>query len=340
MKLRGCLEFILLIFLLIMNSTNVNTSSISEASGVGNNGLNWFQAQEVAWNNFHYISISYVSPTIAVIAVIENLAILSVLCRLKTGIAESARVYYALIASFNILNQVFLNLINAWSTMGLQFATQYGFYFNGVNTSVVVCKIVKSVPVFFSILVNWTYVLFNVDRMFAIAFPLRAKAAFNVRRNLLYVGIVALVGLIVNGYYAYMMQIASSPILMGPLFCAASTSSLPATIVYQVLSNGLNFTVPPAISLLLGLTLLICIRHQQKAREQLMSGARRSANAPSSSAIAGAAVVATMALVHATILLPAGIFGCFYFVYALYLFCLYLSFCSLGISIYHYCITY
>lgn len=298
-----------------MNSTIANTSVISSVSPAGSNGLNWFAAQEVAWGNFHYISISYASPTIVLVAVVENLTILSVIFRLKTGIAESARIYYAFIALFNILNQVFLNLINAWSTIGLQFATRYSFYFSGTNTNIVVCKIIKSIPLVFSILVNWTYVLLNVERVFAIAFPLRAKASFNVRRNLYYVGAVALVGLLAWGYYLYMMQIGTSPILMGPVLCVASTSSLAATIVYQVISNGLNFTVPPAISLVLGLTLLTCIRHQQAARKRLMNDTTRSKNAPSSSAIAGATVVATMALVHATILLPAGIFGCFYFVY-------------------------
>ena len=72
-----------------LNKTNTNTCSISVASGTGNNGL-----RRRRWSWATYISISYFSPTIALIAIIENLAILSVLCRLKTRIAESARVYY------------------------------------------------------------------------------------------------------------------------------------------------------------------------------------------------------------------------------------------------------
>ena len=287
-----------------MNATSTNSAA---------NELNWFAAQEVAWGNFHYISISYVLPVICVFAFAENLAILAMFARLRTGIGRSARVYYTLLAVFNFFNVLTLHFINTWTTMGLQYATQYRFYFSAANYVLWVCKIVRSESVTFSVLVNWTYVLLNVERVVAIAFPLRAKATFTVRRNLMYVGVVAACGVIMWGYYVYLMQVGPTPIFMGPVICLADSSSLAKAIIYQLINSGAMYVLPPGLNLILGLVLLLLIHRQGRKRAHLVSGATgRSAETPSSAAIAGGTVVVTIALVHAAIDLPAGCFGTFY----------------------------
>lgn len=310
-----------------MNSTIANTSAVFLMSPTRNNGLNWFAAQEVEWGNFHYISISYVLPVICVLAFVENLAILVVLSRLKAGIGHSARIYYSLLAAFNFINVATLHLINSWSTMGLQYATQNSFFFSAVNYIPWVCKIIRSQASGFSVLVSWTYVLLNVERVFAIAFPLRAKSTFSVRQNMMYVGVVSVFGVLVWAYYLYIMQTGPTAILMGPVICLADSSSLAKAIIYQLINSGAIYVLPPALNLFLGLLLLAIIQHQQKRRAHLMSGTSgKSADTPSSAAIAGGIVVVTIALVHAIIDLPAGCFGTFYWLYvnAIFLFVVFL----------------
>ena len=292
----------------ILNSS-VNVTSAASAA----NGLNWFAAQEVAWGNFHYISISYVLPVIYVLAFAENLAILAVLARLRTGIGHSARVYYSLLALFNFLSVLTLHFINSWTTMGLQFATQYRFYFSAANYVLWVCKLVRSESVAFSVLVNWTYVLLNIERVVAIAFPLRAKATFTVRRNLMYICVVGVCGAFMWGYYVYLMQVGPTPIFMGPVICLADSSSLAKAIIYQLINSGAMYVLPPGLNLILGLLLLFLIHRQGRKRAHLVNGATgRTADTPSSVAIAGGTVVVTIALVHAAIDFPAGCFGTFY----------------------------
>ena len=298
----------------------MNTTNINNASTVTDVGLNWFAAQEEAWNNFHYISISYVMPVNCAIGLVENLAILGVLYRLKTGIGETSRVYYALIAAFNILELLTLHLLNAWSTAGLKFATQSKFYFRGTDENLWICKVYKNLYVPFAVVVMWTYVLLNIERVFAIASPLTAKSTFTLKRNLTYVSIVGLVGIPLWVYFMSIQEINAVPMVIGPILCLAQSSSLANIIFYEFISNVAIFTLPPALSLILGLLLFFYIRRQQISRSHLISSTSRSADTPSSAAIAGGIVVIIMAIVHSIINLPAGLLGCFFFMCVFYCF--------------------
>ena len=81
--------------------------------------------------------------------------------------------------------------------------------------------------------------------------------------------------------------------------------------------EAMMYTFPPALSLLLGIILLVVIRRQLTDRSHLLNGASQSSATSNSSAITGAVVVITMEIVHAVINLLGGIFGCFFFMYAL-----------------------
>ena len=286
-----------------MNTTSVITSSLG-------NGLNWFSEQEVAWDNFHYITISYVVPVCCLVGFVENLAILAALYRMKTGLGESVRVYYAMLAVFNFFYLLTQHLLNAWFTAGLKFATQGKFYFSFTNENEWVCKVVKTYYTPFAVLVMWTYVLLNIERVFAIRFPLRAKSIFTIRRTLTYVAIIGIIGVLLWIYFMSITTIVYTPMLIGPINCIADSPSLVNLIFYDVLFNVAIFTLPPALSLVLGLMLLYFLKRQESVRSKLLVA--HSSDRASSGATAGGVVVILMALFHALINLPPGAFGCFF----------------------------
>ena len=70
----------------------------------------------------------------------------------------------------------------------------------------VLCKALRDFTVFFLHAFNWTYVLFNVERLVAIALSLRTKSKSNVHllHNAFYFAILVLIGLLL---YAFAVNI-------------------------------------------------------------------------------------------------------------------------------------
>ena len=297
----------------------MNITPVSNAA----NGLNWFAEQELAWGCFHYVTIAYVVPVNCAIGLCENLTILYVLYYLKSGVGESARLYYALLAIFNICNIILLDLANGWSTTGLHFITQSRFFVSGTLYYEWFCKIYMLIFIPTDVLCMWTYVLLNIERMVAIAAPLKAKSLFTVRRNLLYVAIVGALGVVFMLYSMTVEGLVYAPVgVLGSIMCAPATQSLANMIFFGVISNISIFTLPPALSLLLGILLFVVIRRQMTDRSHLLSGASRSNVSSISSPTTGSVVVIIMAIVHSIINLPAGIIGCLYFLYDFYTVCI------------------
>lgn len=295
------------------------TSNLSTSVGT-DNSINWFAAQELEWGCFHYASLAYVVPVNCIIGFCENLTILYVLKQLKTGLSETVRIYYVMLAIFNFSNLLVLHLTNGFITNGLHFATQGTFYLSLPIYNLWFCRIYINLYITVDVLVMWTYVLLNIERVFAIAFPLKAKSYFTVRRNLLYIAIVGVFGVVLMCYCASVQDIGYTLGVLGPVACLPASPSLPNMIFFELITNIGIFTLPPALSLFLGIVLLVFIRRQLSARAHLMSGgggggSSASASNSSSSATTGGVVVIIMAIVHASINLPAGIFGCFYFMY-------------------------
>lgn len=286
--------------------------NITPATAVIANGLNWFSQQELEWGCFHYVTIAYVVPVISVIGCCENLIIFYVLYYLKTGVGESARLYYALLAIFNIGNIILLHLAAGWSTLGLHFATQGRFFLSETLYNEVLCKIYFDIYIPVNVLLMWTYVLFNTERVVAIAFPLKAKILFSVSRNLLYVAIVGALGVVLMLYCITLQGLSFTLDVLGPIGCLPSSPSLTTMIFYEIITNAGMFTLPPALSLLLGIILFVVIRRQMAARSHLLNKSLQSNGTSTSSATTGGVVVIIMAIVHSAINLPAGIFGCFY----------------------------
>ena len=285
-------------------------------TAVTKNGLNWFAESQLSWGCFNYVTVAYVLPVNCVIGFCENLTILYVLYRLKTGIGESARFYYAILAIFNINVILVQQLSSGWATIGIRFATQSRFFLSLPLYNVWFCKLYTCFYMPFTVLLMWSYVLFNVERVFAIASPLRAKSLFTIRRNLLYLVILAILGIALMLYKATLQEIVHTLDVIGEIQCLPSSTSLANTILSQFISNAMMYTLPPAPSLLLGIILLVVIRRQLNARSHLMNGTKQSSANSNSAAITGALVVITMEIVHAVINLPGGIFGCFFFMYA------------------------
>lgn len=292
----------------------MNTTSLKVVTVAQQDVLNWFAQQEVAWGCFPYISLAYVIPVNCVIGLFENLAILRVLYFLKFGLGASARLYYALLAIFNILNLFTYHFFKLWTTVGLHFATNGRFYFSGTNYNIWFCRIFKTLHVPFSVLLMWTYVFLNIERVFAIAFPLRAKFIFTVRHNMLFVAAVGVIGMLLWIYFATLQQIKPTLSVIGPLTCLATDSNLVNIVFFQVMTNVSIFTLPPALNMIFGLLLLYFIKRQQTSSANLqLSGHVKATHLQNSKAIQGGIVVIIMAIVHSLINLPAGIFGCFYF---------------------------
>lgn len=176
---------------------------------VTENELNWFAAEEIAWGCIHYVSIAYFLPVNAVIGFCENVAILYVLFKLKTGIGESARFYYSLLAVFNLLYLLVYDVFSGFITYGLHAATLGRFYFSAIIENEWLCKICSDSYIPLAVLVTWTYVLLNVERVFAIAWPLKAKIIFTARRNSLYIFIVGAVGVAFMIYVMSIQEIGS-----------------------------------------------------------------------------------------------------------------------------------
>lgn len=277
--------------------------------------INWFAAQELDWGCFHYVAVAYVDSLNIVIGFIENLLILYVVYNLKYGVGTTARLYYALLAIFNFCNLLFLHLLNGEFTYGLNFATQGSFYLKETIYNEWFCKIYINLYIPIDVLVMWTYVLFNIERVLAIASPLKAKAFFSVRRNLMYIVIVAVLGVGLMIYCASVQEITYTLDVLGPIICLPVSESLAKMIIFQLLTNMAIFTLPPALSLFFGILLLVFIRRQMAVRFHLLGGLGGSSATSNASATTGCVVVITMAIVHAVINLPAGIIGCFYFMY-------------------------
>lgn len=113
-----------------------------------NNGLNWFQLQELSWGLFHYIILAYSVPVICVLGAIENFAIVVVISKVRSGIARTARLYYLSLAYFSIGYSLYM-FVNTWSEFGLKFLTQRRFFFSIIETNVVVCKAERGFSIFF-----------------------------------------------------------------------------------------------------------------------------------------------------------------------------------------------
>ena len=300
-----------------MNTTFVlNATTVITENAIIENGLNWFIEQELAWGCFHAVTLAYVIPVNCVIGFCENLTILYVLYHMKTGVGKSSRLYYVLLAIFNLCNIVLLYLANGWPTIGLRFATQGRFYLSATIYNEWACKILVNLFMPTDVLLMWTYVLLNTERVVAISSPLKAKGLFTVSRNLLYVAIVGALGVVLMLYSITVQRIAYSPDVIGEIQCLPGSSSLANIIFYQICTNIGISTLPPALSLLLGVILFFIIRRQLAARSHLLNKTSQSnVTSTSSSATTGGMVVLIMAFVHSTINLPAGTFGCFFFMY-------------------------
>ena len=106
----------------------MNTTGILNAKTVTEIGVNWFAEQELAWGCFHDVALAYVIPVICVFGLCENLTILYGLYNMNTGVGKSSRLYYALLAIFNLCNIVLFYLASGWLMIGLRFATQGRFF--------------------------------------------------------------------------------------------------------------------------------------------------------------------------------------------------------------------
>lgn len=307
----------------------------SGSSSIYNGALNWFQLQEISWGLVHYITNSYVLLMICVLAIIENLAIVVVISIIPSGVAKTARLYY-LTLSYCEIGNMFYYLLNVWSETGLKYLTQGNTFLPVVETNPVACKALRGFTVFFPHVINWTYLLLNVERLVAIAYPLRARSRFNVHQNVFYIAILVVVGLLIYAFNAYVMTISYTPMLLGgPNTCFADTSSVWKAVVHQAVNNIDVYIVPPALSACLAVALVVLIRRQLVARDKLLdhtgsksdtgSASVTVSGGASQSAIAGGVVAVTMSVVHAAIHLPAGLFGLLYFMCAFYCFALHES---------------
>ena len=284
------------------------------------NSLNWFIEQELEWGCFHYVTLAYVIPVNCVIGFCENIINLCVLYHMKNGVGKSSRLYYMLLAIFNLCNIILLYLANGWPTIGLRFATRGKFFLSVMIYYEWACKIFQPLFMPTDVLLMWTYVLLNSERVVAISSPLRAKSVFTLRRNLLYVSIVGALGVALMIYSMTVENIVYSPDVIGEIQCLPSSSSLTNMIIYEFCTNIGIFTLPPALSLLLGILLFFVIKRQMAARSHLLKGTSQSnVTSSSSSATTGGIVVLIMAFVHSSLTLPAGTFGCFFFMYAVYI---------------------
>lgn len=298
----------------------MNTISISNLSVETPSEFTWFSLQEKAWHYFHYISISYMMPIASLLGLIENITIICVLYRLKSGIGQTVKTYYMLLSIFSIGNIITLHILNIWVSTGLKFLTQKKFYLSILDENIWVCRVYYNLFIPFAFLIDWIYVLLNIERVFAIASPLTAKSKFTQRRNLTYVGFFALLSIPLWIYFMWNTNIENTPMLIGPVLCLSQSPDVTSTIIFMVVLNVTMSTVPPILTLILGLILLSFIRRQQSVRANLVSASSRSADAPSSAAIAGGIVVITMAIVHSLINLPNGLVGFVFFVCAFSLF--------------------
>lgn len=292
----------------------MNTSATSlEDLTITTSGLNWYQLQEIAWDCFPYVSVAYVVPFNCVFGFCENL---NSFC--ASQFEERSWTFGASIlraaGHLQHTQSVYLSICKTLVKCSLRFATGGKFYFSATNYNIWMCRIFKNMFIPFSVVLMWTYVLLNVERMFAIAFPLKAKIFFNVRRNILYITAAGVLAVQLMIYSMYLQQIQPTPSVLGPLICVVSTPSLPNMIFYQIITNLAIFTLPPALNLVFGLLLVLSILRQHDAQKSLLNALSRSGHSPSSNAIRGGVVVVLMAILHSVINLPAGIFGCLYFV--------------------------
>lgn len=141
----------------------------------------------------------------------------------------------------------------------------------------------------------------------AIAFPLKAKFIFTVRRTMFYVTVLGALGTLLWIYFATLQQIKPTLTVIGPLNCLTDTSSMGNIVLFKIVTNMAILTIPLALNLIIGLLLLFYIRRQQEG-SIIQRGA--------STGIKGAVVVVIMAIVHSIINLPAGILEILYIMYA------------------------
>ena len=112
----------------------------------------------------------------------QSLLLVSNLHRAELG--STPRFLYTVLAIANLGTIVFTYLTSTFAEYGLFFVTGGRTYLNAVDTTVWGCKLMRASNLFSPHVLNWTYLILNLERLYAVLRPLDAHVRW-VRQYML-----------------------------------------------------------------------------------------------------------------------------------------------------------
>ena len=201
------------------DTSNATLNSGNSATRVaGSTEVDWSLSQ-AQWGNFTYYFCALVLPVVCVVGLLENALSIWALVRIgpSGSIGPTSRLYYMALAALELGNLIVYYLVNLFGTTrvylkcvlysselvlrpgdyGLHFITNGAFYWVWETSprTAWVCHLFKACFFYFPHIINWTYLLLNVERFCAVTFPLHTKRWFTVHSNLYYLALFSITGI-------------------------------------------------------------------------------------------------------------------------------------------------
>ena len=158
-----------------MNSTHGILNVLEKEEFDGQN-----QKEILQWLlNLQYFIISFVSPGISIIGIINNILIMIIMTTKGTKLNYNARIYYVAIAAGD-LGSLMFSYIRSFLTDGLWYITKGQFHLTIEDP--IICKFIYVLFVFNFLLSTYGVIAFTIERNFALYFPFKHKVCMTPKR--------------------------------------------------------------------------------------------------------------------------------------------------------------
>ena len=239
---------------------------------------------------------AYILPFIIIFGVLGNFAILFVFFTHSGGVSRTTRIYYLLLATTDILSLLTYNLVQ-FLRFGMRKITNYGFYLNFDQGTSVFCSGYEYVFYLSEALSNYYYLMFSLERLFAIRNPILSKKFFTKSRSV--ISIVTLFGIHAIAYITVFWTYA---VVNNSCKRLQTNEFLYSYLTGFILPN--SHFIPTVINIVINIWIVKSIQDASRKRLEIAGGGGEGAVKKKEVAIT--ITIAIVQIIHFLIYFPSG----------------------------------
>ncbi|VDK23951.1 unnamed protein product [Taenia asiatica] len=190
--------------------------------------------------------LTYAQPIVAVVGLVGNIIVITLLN--ATSKETACILYLRCLAVFDCISiTAFLCSFYPLMVLKVHLMTRYGSAFNAIDiyfSKPGVCQVTEFVAFTSRTLSTWTVVLFTIERLIVVVWPLHAIKCFTLRRTQFHILLSILISLLINMPWFFALETVQDPCGTGEFVCRPNEvlnlnrifevlflSVLPATII-------------------------------------------------------------------------------------------------------------